>query len=254
MRSQYICFLFIWVNVCFGHFAHVPEESLVVDIEALFTDVEMIAVVSLDEKRRFILEIEEVIYERPDSRIVPLDHDGGFFLDMRSEPYSPNNPESYSTAAQISGYRYLAFLRKVEDHVFEKGFIFSETRNFTQAETVQVVLGQDGFLILADRKSMQTSGLVEQYMSSINGDWENEQPAGWKNTFVNNCMSRVEAFAVDNGQLIYEAVKNYVAMVKAQGREAKNAIFSTSIDNAAFVKIFLSVYDVSELKFINEIE
>ena len=152
----------------------------------------------------------------------------------------------------IVGYQYLVFLRRVEDGVFESGFIFSETRNFTLEETIQVVLGQDGFLILSDRENMKSSGLVEQFMASINGLWEEDQPVGWKNTFINNCMSRVEAFDVDDGRMILEAVKNYIAMAEANGRKAREAIFVENMNNLAFVNIFLAMQDVPEWKLLNK--
>lgn len=249
-KTALISLHLLLVSTAFGHLGN-HRDSLEVDIERLFQDVEMIAVVEPNHMRRFILEIDEIIYVRPGCRIQPLKYDGKRYLDRRTEPYSPNNSEAYTSPIAINGYKYLAFLRRVEGEVFDEGFMFTESRRFSLEETVQVLLGQDGFIVLTDRKNLQESGLVEIYMSSINGEWEEHQPEGWKNTFINNQISRVEAFESENGQQILEAVKNYISLANAKERGVRERIFKNNANNPAFIKIFLSTQNAAHWNILD---
>lgn len=200
-------------------------------------NAEMIAVITPDRDRLNLLRVIHVLYLSPDNRIQPLEHNQDNFVDLRSDPYpgSAFRNEQLGYPARMPGVNYLAFLRRTEEKYyasnFPSGVPLATDKYFDINSTVQLVAGDYGLIALTTRENLQESGLVEKFMASINGDWEEEQPDGWKSTIINNFMSSIDAYGVKDGNRILEAYEAYISMDSATDRAQREKIFVENISN-----------------------
>lgn len=212
-----------------------PPPPKKVNIARLFDEAELIAVVRPEEHYRYNVVLEEIIYQSPDSKIEPINHNGQNHLHLVSNSTKPKAYERHiPSAVAVSGYSYIAFFRRHEGSTYFPSLDEQTEKRFTTEAQVAVVYGCDSFIAIADSESIYTDGLVEIYMSKINGAWKDEQPADIVAGFANILASEIDYYGVEHGDQVLAATKAIVAWRAAEDEEAKARIVEANQENPAF--------------------